>query len=236
MTEQAHLRREQALSLAVDQVVHPDVVVRDVLTGLRSRLRDAQVYIGWNSFGEALREACFGPLPARPRRPVLETLVERSQREIQQHHERKLVLKEIIQHVGGRIVAANNFVEWKHRAEVEVRLLAELPVDLMHVAAKLFQQLSSRLNIVSSVTCSPAKLARTKSSKVAASPSSARQNSATCCNPRCGPLPLRIAVLRDQFPFHFATESFTHEGVASVAVAVLAAALSVEIGMGTSQE
>jgi len=42
--------------------------------------------------------------------------------------------------VGGRVVAANDFVERKHWTKIKVRLLAELTVDLMHVAAQLFQQ------------------------------------------------------------------------------------------------
>ena len=109
-------------------------------SGLRSGLRDTQVDICRNALGKAFRQPYLGPLPARPRRTFLETLVERGEREIEQHHEGEFVLKEIVENVGGGIVAGDNFVERKHRAEIEVRLLAELPVDLVHMAAQLFQQ------------------------------------------------------------------------------------------------
>ena len=107
---------------------------------LRFRLRDAQVHIRRNPLGEAFRQARFRPLPARPGWSIFETFVERGERKIQQHHESKFVLEEIIHHMRGRIVAANNFVKGKHGAEIEVQLLAELAVDLMHVSAELFQQ------------------------------------------------------------------------------------------------
>ncbi len=42
--------------------------------------------------------------------------------------------------VRGGIVAAEDFVEGKHRAEVEVELLAELAIDLVHVAVELLEQ------------------------------------------------------------------------------------------------
>src|SRR5437899_12473450 len=38
------------------------------------------------------------------------------------------------------IVPAEHLVEWKHRAKIEIHLLAELAIDLMHVAAELFEQ------------------------------------------------------------------------------------------------
>ena len=38
----------------------------------------------------------------------------------------QLVLKEIVEHMGRRIVAANNFIEGQHRAEIEVKLLPKL--------------------------------------------------------------------------------------------------------------
>src|SRR6266571_1755890 len=38
------------------------------------------------------------------------------------------------------IVPAEHLVEWKHRAKIEIHLLAELAIDFMHVAAELFEQ------------------------------------------------------------------------------------------------
>ncbi len=106
--------------------MHPDVVFRDVLAGLRFGLRDAQVHIRGNALGEAFRQPHFGPLPARPRRAIFEALIERGQRKIQQHHEGEFVLEEIVDHVRGRIVTANNFVEGKHGAEIEIRSAGEI--------------------------------------------------------------------------------------------------------------
>ncbi len=128
------------MSPRIEQVVHPDVVFRNVLARLRLSLSDAQVHVRRNPLGEAFRQSHFRPLPARPCRPILETFVERGQRKIQQHHKSKFVLKQIIHDVRRRIIPADNFVKRKHRAEIEIHLLAEFAVDLVHVAAKLFQQ------------------------------------------------------------------------------------------------
>ncbi len=42
--------------------------------------------------------------------------------------------------MGGRVVTGEHFVEGKHRAEVEIGLLIELAINLVHVAIELFEQ------------------------------------------------------------------------------------------------
>ena len=59
---------------------------------------------------------------------------------VQQHDEGQLVREKIIGDVRRRIVAAEDLVERKHRAQIEVGLLAELAVDLVHVAVELLEQ------------------------------------------------------------------------------------------------
>ena len=50
-------------------------------------------------------------------------------------------MKKVIQHVGGRVVASEYFVEGEHRAKIEVKLLAELSIHLVHVSVELFQKM-----------------------------------------------------------------------------------------------
>src|SRR6266576_2040228 len=70
---------------------------------------------------------------------MLESVIECGEGKIEQHNEGKLVLKEIIHDVRRWIIPADEFVEWKQRAEIEVELLSKLAVDLMHVSTELLQ-------------------------------------------------------------------------------------------------
>ena len=160
-------------------MVHPDVVLRDVLAGLGFGLSDTQVHLGGNPFGEGLRQPDFRPLPARPGRTIFEAFLKRGERKIQQHDKGQLVLEEIIGNVGRRIVAADNFVEGKHRAEIEIKLLAELAVDLVHVSAQLLQQMFQAVEHRIQRGLISGEIGAHEIFKTAASPSSARQNRAT---------------------------------------------------------
>src|SRR5208283_2689232 len=135
-----HFGWKQALALRCEQVIHPEVVFGNVASGFRVGLPNGEVYVGGNTFGESLRQANFGPLPAAPVRTIFQALFERGEREIQQDGERQLVLKKIIEDVRRGIVASNDFIEGQHRAEVEIELLAELAVDLVHVAVELLEK------------------------------------------------------------------------------------------------
>ena len=99
MTEQSHLRREQASACVVEKVPHPDVVFRDILPGLSFSLRNRQVHIRRHALGKALGQADFSPLPSVPFRTILQSLLQRGEWKIQQHGEGQLVLKKIIEHV-----------------------------------------------------------------------------------------------------------------------------------------
>ncbi len=140
VAQQAHFGREKTLALRIDEVVHPDVVLRDVLSGLCLCLRDCQVDVGWDALVETLREADFGPLPACPGGTVFQAFVERGEGEVQQDREGQFVVEEVIEDMRGRIVTGEYFVERKHRAEIEIGLLIELAIDLVHVAIELFEQ------------------------------------------------------------------------------------------------
>ena len=140
VTEQAHLWREQALPPVIDQVIHPDVVAGNVVGGIGACLCDGQVHIGGDALGEALSQASLGPLPARPFRAEIDALFERGERKIQEHHKGELVLKEVVDHVRGRIVSAEKFVVRANRAEIQILLGCELAGNLVHVAVELFEQ------------------------------------------------------------------------------------------------
>ena len=114
--------------------------MRNILSGVGCGFRDSQVDIGGNAFVELLRQADFGPLAAAPARAVLQAIVERGQRKIEQHGEGELIVEEVVDHVCGGIVAAEGFVEGKHGAEIEIELLAEGAIDFVHVAAQLFEK------------------------------------------------------------------------------------------------
>ena len=120
-------------------MVHPDVVLRNVLTGFGGGLRDGQVDLGWNALVKTFGEPDFGPLAAGPGGPLFQTFVERGEGEVQENGEGKLVVEEIVEEVGGRIVAGEDFVEREHRAQVEIGLLIKLAANFVHVAIELFE-------------------------------------------------------------------------------------------------
>src|SRR5207253_11407673 len=117
-----------------------NVVFRHVSPELSFRLRNRHVHARWHALGKTRGQTSFGPLPTVPFRTVVKSLLQRSKRKIQRHSESQLVLKKIIEHVRGRIVASEHFVERKYRTKIEVKLLAELTIDLVHVPLELFQQ------------------------------------------------------------------------------------------------
>ena len=104
--------------------------------------------------------------------------------------------------MGRGIVAGDNLVERKHRAEIKVRLLAEFPVDLVHVPAQLFQQalhtVEHRIQrgLVSGEV-GPHKVLEDRRVAVSGAPELSR-----LLQSAMGPGALRFAVLRDQFRFH----------------------------------
>src|SRR5262245_6361026 len=136
MRKKAKLGWEEPFALLVQQVVHPYVVLSDVAVGFRAHLRDLKIHFGWDSFGESLRQPGFGPLPPRPLLSLHEALLKRGKGKVEQHRECKLVVEEIIQHVGRGIVTRQNFVEGIDRSEVEIRTHAEIAVDLEQVAVE----------------------------------------------------------------------------------------------------
>ena len=83
-----------------------------------------------------------------------------------------------------RVVAGQDLVERIDWAEVEVGLPAEVAADLVHVAVERLEHELQALEQRVERAESPAKCVRTNSSKASASPSSARQNCATCLMPR----------------------------------------------------
>src|SRR6185295_3463021 len=60
---------------------------------------------------------------------------EGGQREVEEHDEGDLVGEEVVVDVRRRLVAGQDLVERQYRAQVEVRLPAEIARDLAHVAA-----------------------------------------------------------------------------------------------------
>jgi hypothetical protein len=139
--EQAHLRGEEAAPLRVNDVVHPDVVARDVALGLGRRARVGEVDLGGYARRELLREPRLGPLAARPALALAlaQPLFERRQREVEEGDERDLRLEEVFGEVRRRVVAREEVVEGEDGAEFELRLRAELAADLGHVAVELFE-------------------------------------------------------------------------------------------------
>src|SRR5262249_16333327 len=99
---------------------------------------DRKVDVSGNALVKTLRQANFCPLAAAPAGAVFQPLIERGERKIQQDNKSQLVLKEIVNHARRRIVSAEDFIERKNWSGVQVHLIAEHAVDLMHVAVELF--------------------------------------------------------------------------------------------------
>ena len=137
--KEPHLRREKAVAAVVDEVVHPDVVLRDVRRRLGRRLRDRQVDGRRDALGKALRESGLRPLPPRPPFSFGEPLLERGQGKVQQDDERELVREEIVVDVRGGTPSVEDLIEGIDRAEVEIDLPAEVARDLDEVAVDRFE-------------------------------------------------------------------------------------------------
>ncbi len=73
----------EALPLLVDEVVHPDVVLGDVLARLGAGPGDREVDLGGNALAKPVGQARLGPLPPRPSAALGELLLEREDLEIQ---------------------------------------------------------------------------------------------------------------------------------------------------------
>ena len=149
------------------------------------RLRDREVDVGGNALGEALGEPRLGPLAPRPRLALGSRCVERREREVEQHHERELVVEEVVDDVRRRVVAG----ERSRRTDRSARGRGRTACGSRgrsracgRRATRARTACARRARRASSA--SPAKFVRTNSSNAAASPSSARQKSATCFNPR----------------------------------------------------
>ncbi len=142
--EQAQLRREEPLAAGVDQMVHPDVVFRDVLGRLRRSLADGEIDLRGDALGKPLGQPRFRPLTARPAVPLGDAFGQARQGEVQENGERKLVGEKVVHDVGRRVVAGQRLVEGEDRAQIEVRLTPEVPVDLEHVTVqRLHRELES---------------------------------------------------------------------------------------------
>ena len=139
MGQQPQLRREKPIALLVHEMVHPDVVLGDVLRGGRRGLPDGQIHVGRDALGKPLGQARLRPLAARPPLALGQPLRKCRQREVQEHRERKLIGEEIVDDVRRRVVAGQRLVEREDRAQVEVRLPSEVAVDLEHVAVQRLQ-------------------------------------------------------------------------------------------------
>src|SRR5215813_7482089 len=106
MREEPKAGGKDALTLLVDEMMHPNVVLGDIAGAIRSRLRDREIHLRGNSFRESLCETSFSPLASRPVVAVSQSLLKRGQGKVQQHDEGELILKEIVGRVGGRIVTS----------------------------------------------------------------------------------------------------------------------------------
>jgi hypothetical protein len=132
--QEPHFRRKEPDAAVVDQVVHPDVVLRDVLVRFRAHLRDLEVDLRRDALGEPLSEPGLGPLAARPAFAFRQTLFEGGQREVEQDDEGELVLEKVVGRVRGGVVSREGLVEGIDRSPVEVHLHPEVAVDLHHVS------------------------------------------------------------------------------------------------------
>ena len=140
MRQQAQPGREKAGALRVHEMVHPDVVFGDVLLGLAGGASDREVDLRRDALGESLRQPRLGPLPARPALSFGESLLECRQREVQEHGERELVGEEVVGDVRRGVVTCQRFVEGIDLPQVEVRLLAEVASDLVHVPVQRLER------------------------------------------------------------------------------------------------
>src|SRR5690349_1052324 len=105
MREEPQARGEDALTLVVDEMMHPDVVLSDIAAAISSRLRNREIHLRGNSFRESLRESGFSPLAPRPVVAISQSLLKCRQGKVKQHDEGELVLKGIVNRVCRRIVA-----------------------------------------------------------------------------------------------------------------------------------
>jgi hypothetical protein len=101
--------------------------------------------IAWlTSAGTRREKRCASRASAHCRpRPVLalrEPLLERGQREVQQHHEGQAVLEHVFGEVCRRVESGEQTVEGQDRTVIEVAVPAQLEHQLVHVAVEFLQQ------------------------------------------------------------------------------------------------
>ncbi len=165
MGKEPHLRGKEPLALVVDEVVHPDVVFGDVLIRHGARLCDGLVDLGGDALGEALGEPDLGPLPPRPLVALVEPLIERREREVEQHDEGELVLEEVVEHVRRRILPGEDLVERHDRPEIEVRLAPARERDLEHVTVELLEEILEPLEHLVERRLVPGEAARGRTTR-----------------------------------------------------------------------
>ena len=137
--QKTEARREQPRPGRVDDVMHPDVVPGDVLRGVGVGFGGRNVHRRRNALRESLCEARFGPLAPCPLPALAQALVERGQGEVEKNHEGELVGEKVVAQVRAGIVRRQRLVEGAYRPDVEVRLAAQVAVDLVQMPVEGFE-------------------------------------------------------------------------------------------------
>ena len=143
--EELQALRQQARPLRVHDVVHPDVVLGDVELGVRRGLREALRDVGRDARLEPAREARLGPLPPRPRAALLDPLLERREREVQERDERDLLREEVLADVRRGLPRAEEPVDGQDRPRLDDGPAREVAPDLVHVPVQRLEVLLEAL-------------------------------------------------------------------------------------------
>ena len=140
VAEEAHALGKQALPIARQRMVEPQIVSRDIDLGIGRSLGPGLQRLGARAQRESPGQPHRGPLLARPLRALRQHLVQRRQREVQEGDERQLRLEEILGGVRRQIDLGELLVDGKQPPEVHVRVPPQLALEVDEVPVHLLER------------------------------------------------------------------------------------------------
>ncbi len=140
MGEQPHALGERPPAAGREQVVHPQVVARDVALRRSRRLGARLQRRPRGAQREAPGEPRCRPLAPRPALALRCHLLQRGEREVEQRHERELAREQVLAQVGAGIEGGEQLVDGPLRAQLQLAPAAQRAADLDQVAVELLQR------------------------------------------------------------------------------------------------
>ena len=132
---------EQALSARINQAVHADVVVRDVLVRGSESLGGRLLHQGGHAQDEAVHHPGARPGRAVPYRPLLQPLLQRVHRKVEQGEEGRLRPEQVLVDMGRKVDRGEQLIHGRDVARVQVERRGQLAAHLVEMAVHLLEDL-----------------------------------------------------------------------------------------------